>query len=125
MRSKKELNVQIGQEVRNARDRARLTQEQLAERLDCSPQYVSDLERGVVGISIPMLRNLCMELGITSDSILFSEDSTYNLNIISERCKTLSEDQFKLLLGIIRNFIEAIQMELQAETVEKKDSPSV
>ena len=111
VRTKKDLNIQIGQEVRNARDRAKLTQEQLAEKLDCSPQYVSDLERGVVGISIPMLRNLCMELGISSDSILFSVDSKHSLDTLSERCKNLSDEQFSLLLAIISNYLDAIYLE--------------
>lgn len=111
MRTKKDLNIKIGLEVRNARDKAKLTQEQLAEKLDCSPQYVSDLERGVVGISIPMLRNLCMELGISSDSILFSIDGAYSLNGLSERCKSLSDEQFNLLLRIIDSFVDAIDME--------------
>ena len=53
MREKKEINIQIGEQVRIAREQAKLTQEQFAERIEVSPQYISDLERGVVGISIP------------------------------------------------------------------------
>ena len=105
------MNIQIGREIRNARDRAKLTQEQLAERLDCSPQFISDMERGVVGISVPMLRNLCMELGIPSDSILFSAEDTYSLSLLSERCKSLSDEQFRLLLRIIDSFLDAVNME--------------
>ena len=48
MREKKEINVQIGEQIKLARENAKLTQEQFAERIDVSPQYVSDLERGVV-----------------------------------------------------------------------------
>ena len=70
---KKELNTQIGIQVRAARDKAGLTQEALAEKLDCTAQYISDLERGVTGISIPMLKTLCLRLGISSDSILFAK----------------------------------------------------
>ena len=55
MREKKEINIQIGERVKSAREQAKLTQEQLAERIEVSTQYVSDLERGVVGISIPTI----------------------------------------------------------------------
>ena len=51
MREKKEINIQIGEQIRLAREQAELTQEQFAERIEVSPQYISDLERGVVGIS--------------------------------------------------------------------------
>ncbi len=57
MREKKEINIQIGEQVKKAREQASLTQEQLAEQIEVSPQYVSDLERGVVGISIPTLKS--------------------------------------------------------------------
>ncbi len=47
MRVKKEINIQIGEQIKKAREKALLTQEQFAERVDVSPQYVSDLERGL------------------------------------------------------------------------------
>ncbi|MFR6380175.1 MAG: helix-turn-helix domain-containing protein [Evtepia sp.] len=59
MREKKEINIQIGKQVKLAREKSRLTQEQLAEQLECTPQYLSDLERGVVGISVALLKRLC------------------------------------------------------------------
>ena len=71
MRVKKEINIQIGEQIKTAREQAKLTQEQLAERVDVSPQYISDLERGVVGISIPTLKRVCITLGVSSDQSLF------------------------------------------------------
>ena len=73
MREKKEINIQIGKQVKLAREKSRLTQEQLAEQLECTPQYLSDLERGVVGISVALLKRLCVVLGVSSDDILFAE----------------------------------------------------
>lgn len=57
MREKKETNIKIGEQVKKARERAGITQEQLAEKIDVSPQYISDPERGVVGISVEKLKN--------------------------------------------------------------------
>ena len=48
MREKKEINIEIGLQIKCAREQAKMTQEQLAELIDVSPQYISDLERGVV-----------------------------------------------------------------------------
>ena len=45
----------IGSNIRTARKRADLTQEELSERLGVTPQYLSDLERGLVGTSISTL----------------------------------------------------------------------
>ena len=108
MRQKKEINIQIGEQVRLARELAKLTQEQLAEQIDVSPQYVSDLERGVVGISIPTLKKLCCAVGVTSDQILFGITSMERSLKIATQCSMLSDAQFEILTKIIGNYIDAI-----------------
>lgn len=113
MREKKEINIQIGGQVKYAREQARLTQEQLAEYIEVSPQYISDLERGVVGISIPTLKRLCSTLHITSDQILFAEKPENDISAIAEKCKLLPKEQFNILFDIINKFLEAINLEKQ------------
>lgn len=110
MKEKKEINVQIGEQVKYAREQAKITQEQLAERIEVSPQYISDLERGVVGISISTLKKLCSVLHISSDQILFAKQPENDISIIAEKCKHLSEKQFDLLSDIIDKFIEVISV---------------
>ena len=108
MRQKKEINIQIGEQVRLAREQAKLTQETLAEKIEVSPQYISDLERGVVGIALPTLKRLCISLGVSSDQILFGTKSQDRGIILSNVCNTLSEEQFALMLEIINCFIKAV-----------------
>lgn len=111
MRVKKEINIQIGEQIKAAREHAKMTQEQLAELVEVSPQFVSDLERGVVGISIPTLKRLCVVLGVSSDQILFDDKTKkYALSIV-EKCRPLTGEQFQLLLAVIDKFIEAIELE--------------
>lgn len=108
MREKKEINVQIGEQIRLAREQAKLTQEQLAERVEVSPQYISDLERGVVGISIPTLKRVCTALCVSSDQILFTQKTEGCLTAITEKCKGLSGRQICILSEIVDKYIEAI-----------------
>ena len=109
MREKKEINIQIGEQVRIAREQAKLTQEQFAERIEVSPQYISDLERGVVGISIPTLKRACVALGVSSDQILFGTVSENRNAAIEKRCANLSDKDFAALLDIIDVFSAAIK----------------
>ena len=109
MREKKEVNIQIGEQVRIAREQAKLTQEALAEKIEVSPQYVSDLERGVVGISIPTLKRACVALGVSSDQILFGTVSENRNAAIEKRCANLSDKDFAALLDIIDVFSAAIK----------------
>ena len=111
MREKKEINIQIGKQVKLAREKSRLTQEQLAEQLECTPQYLSDLERGVVGISVALLKRLCVVLGVSSDDILFAEESKNTLETIEEKGRVLSDRQFQLLVEIVDRYIEAVSVQ--------------
>lgn len=109
MREKKEINIQIGEQIRLAREQAKLTQEQFAERIEVSPQYISDLERGVVGISIPTLKRACVALGVSSDRILFGAISENRNAAIEKRCGNLSDEAFAALLNIVDTFSTAIK----------------
>lgn len=108
MRVKKPLNIEIGERIRIARDASGLTQEQFAEGIGVSPQYVSDLERGVVGISLPTLRRACVVLSVTSDQILFGQQTRDRGAILGEKCAALEEEQFLQLTEIVSKIVEAI-----------------
>ncbi len=109
MREKKEINIQIGEQIRAAREQAKLTQEQFAERIDVTPQYISDLERGVVGISIATLKRACIALGTCSDKILFGHSVEARSSVIEKRCSHLTDREFSALLEIIENFCTALE----------------
>ena len=109
MREKKEINIQIGERIKLAREQAKLTQEQLAEQVEVSPQYVSDLERGVVGVSVATLKRICIALRVSSDQILFGKKDEAQTVFPLEQCSGLTEKQARLLSEIIANFIEAVQ----------------
>lgn len=70
MKQRKELNVQIGNRIREARIAAHYTQAQLAEKLDVSIPFLSDVERGVVGISTETFAKICSTLQISADWLL-------------------------------------------------------
>lgn len=52
MRDKKEINIYIGNQIRIARERAGLTQAQFGEIVSLGTKNVSDIERGVAGITV-------------------------------------------------------------------------
>lgn len=110
MREKKEINVEIGERIKIAREKARYTQEKFAERIEVSPQYVSDLERGVVGVSVATLKRLCVCLSVSSDQILFGPD-TDNTQSLTGVFRKLSEEQRVILMEIIQKYVQAIETE--------------
>ena len=107
MREKKELNVRIGNQVRIAREAAGLTQDRFAELVSLATKNVSDIERGVVGISVATLIRICETLSISSDSILFDEGIGNDAHGISERLSNLPPEQFEIAVDIINKLFEA------------------
>ena len=101
--------MSLGSNISYLRKQKKLTQEQFAERIDVSPQYVSDLERGVVGASIATLKSICTVLGVSSDQILFGSETENRAAAIAEKCKSLSEKQYMILSEIISKYVEAIE----------------
>lgn len=58
---------EMGMRVREARKERRLTIEQLAERAELSPQYLSEVERGKKILGSERLRNVSLVLGKSTD----------------------------------------------------------
>ena len=110
LREKKEINIQIGEHIKAARESRQLTQERLAEEIDVSPQYISDLERGVVGVSIATLKKICLALRVSSDQILFDAASNDILLPVVEKCRSLSQAHLEILCDIIEKYLTAVSL---------------
>lgn len=82
MRDKKEINIYIGNQIRIARERAGLTQAQFGEIVSLGTKNVSDIERGVAGITVSTLKRICEKLSISSDSIIFGTRAKMMLRIL-------------------------------------------
>lgn len=94
MRDKKEINIQIGAAMKAARERAGLTQEQFGELVSLGTKNVSDIERGIAGITVSTLKRICERLSISSDTILFGEREKNNAEFLAERLSRLTPEQF-------------------------------
>lgn len=70
MNERKEHKAAMGQRIQQARKSARITQMKFAEKIDVSTQYISDLERGIVGCSVATLLKICDALEVSTDYIL-------------------------------------------------------
>lgn len=61
---------QIGKRIKQCRIRQNLTQEGLAEKIDVSPHYIYEIERGSKTMSMLTLYKLSNVLDISADYIL-------------------------------------------------------
>lgn len=107
MRPKKEINVQIGERIKRAREKRGLTQEQFAEEIDKTPQFVSDLERGVCGISLETLLVICDRLGVPSDRLLFPDAAENDVERIAQQLRRMTPEQLRIMEALTDALLRA------------------
>ena len=74
----------IGNRIKTMRERANLTQEQLAELVDISPTHMSVTERGVKTPKLDTFVRIANALGVSADVLLQDVVDHANESILSE-----------------------------------------
>ncbi len=94
----------IGARIKEKRKEAHMTQEQLAERLDVTVGYVSQLERGITKISLDKLAEISSVLDCDI-SFFVTGASIGNRNYLKsefpEKFSLLTTEQKQYILGFI------------------------
>lgn len=105
-----ELNfLEIGNRIRKQRELLCLSREQLAEHLDVSTKFCSDIEIGAKGMSIQTLSKLSQILHISTDYILFgSRDNTDTENLIKV-FNLCPANKIQYAEDILKSFIKAVE----------------
>ena len=99
----------MGDRVKELRKKRRLTQEQLAEKIGISLQYVSEIERGLSMPSMQVFLKLLEVLDASADYLLrdmVSCANPYGDKQIAARLERLSPKQRQALMAIIDAYME-------------------
>ena len=107
VRKKKKTNIEIGENIRNYREKAGYSREKFAEIIGISPRFLADVETGFVGISITNLKHICEALGVSSDRILWKNDNKLSLD---EKIAHINPKYLKLIEDIIQKQLEIIAL---------------
>lgn len=101
------INKEMGLRIRKQRELLGYTREELAEKLDVSSKFCSDIEIGAKGMSIDTLCKLSKELLLSTDYILFGNNTSDIDEEFSGLIACCPKDYAVYLKNIIRNFIKA------------------
>lgn len=82
MTQKGELMHLIGNNVRKYRMERKLTQQQLADIVNCDNSAITRIESGTRMMSVPMLRAIAQALGVSCDALLFDNKSNVHVHNI-------------------------------------------
>ena len=97
----------IGTRLRNARTMKKCTQEYVANKLGVSSQHISEIERGLSGLSIPSLMEICRILDIDADYILFGTVTRDNHNPLNEILVKMTPEQSSHAEEIIKAYAKS------------------
>ena len=105
--SREHINKIIGNNVRFIRKSNKLSQEKFAELLDLSPQFISDLERGVQGISLTTMVKICNTMKCSPMVILSNLIEFDNYNNEMDNFINLSEKNQEIIKTIISALLKS------------------
>ena len=101
--------IAIGSKIKEARERAHLTQEELAEIIDISPTHMSVIERGVKTPKLDTFVKIVKALNLSADALLMAGMDQVNDSIVAElsvRLGRLTDENQNRILNAIRALTE-------------------
>ena len=94
------LKERVGENLKAIRIKKHLKQAELADWLNVSPAYLSAVERGVSGISIEILDQLCRRLNTSADCFLYGHKETADEEV--ERLNVTIQMQNGIIRALMR-----------------------
>lgn len=91
----------IGNRITELRKRLGWTQEELAEKADLTPQFVSYAESGKKAMRPENLLKLSKALNVSADYLLTGEIIDKDLLILSDKLKQLAPSQIRIIENIV------------------------
>ena len=99
----------VGRRIKECRERLGLTQEQVAEQLDVSINYISTIERGTTFPRYERMIRLLNILQTSADAIfcdVLTHSSAYRASILSEQIGELPAKEQKRILDVVELLIQ-------------------
>ena len=96
----------IGEKIREKRKKLDWTLEQLSERIDVTPNYMGNIERGTRTPSVPILLKIASALDVSLDYLVGDPNSSSHSHYIDKiisKMKDLNETRQKELYDVFES----------------------
>lgn len=100
-----------GQKIRKHRKICGLSQEDLAEKIGISVTHMSHIETGNTKLSLPVLANISVALGVSTDELIF--DSANGRELALGQLSEAIEDCTEREINIITYTVKALKVSLR------------
>lgn len=93
--------IDMGKRIAQRRKEMRLTQEQLADKMGVSLQTISCIELGKKAVRPENLANLCSQLSVSSDYILYGKRSEPQMSDTIGKLSALEPEAYRAVQKMI------------------------
>lgn len=100
---------EIGKRILERRKQLHLTQEELAERANITPQTVSSAELGKKALRPENIIKICAALNVSTDYLLRGIIAAEDYSDLIQKYTQLSPKQYRHLEDIVNSFISAVK----------------
>lgn len=100
----------IGKRIRTFRQTNNLTQAQLAESLDVSTNFISEVENGKKNISLDTLCRLCNQYQLSADYLLMGKEHPADTMLL-ERLSSLPNQDILTIIKYLELFLKMKKIE--------------
>ena len=105
-----ELNyVEIGKRIKVKRKELKITQETLAEIIDVSTSFISEIERGTSICSLQTITKIANTLQTSLDYLIFGITLSNSHTTFYEILKTIPEKNHKLYISLCENIANSLR----------------
>lgn len=101
-----ELIIDMGKRIAARRKQLRLTQDDLAELAEVTPQMISTAELGKKALRPENILKLSTALEVSADYLLTGQIIDKDVFLLDQQIATLSPEQFRCLEDIIHSFLK-------------------
>ena len=98
------IEKQMGQRIQNLRKKKGLTQQQLSEMIDISPNHLSAIERGAHGVKVNTLVRIMLCLDCSANEIfadVIRSEYLKEKNSLKEQINNLTSEELEFVYIII------------------------
>lgn len=99
------MNAILGARIRSLRESKGLTQEQIAEKMNCTRQKFARIEKGLIDISYSSLNIVAQVLGVKVEDITSAVNNVYQEQpMFRVGGNSIKEDKFEYINTMIDTF---------------------
>lgn len=116
------MNAILGARIRSLREAKGFTQEQLAQKMNCSRQKYARLEKGLIDISYASISAIAQILGVKTDEITsVVSNEKVEEPMFRENSTCGQDDKFSFIINMLDTFYAHLKLYNSVRRVEANE----